>query len=350
MSIFDKSKKHKSEDYKLSAVKYYLENETSYSKTCEIFKCSERSLKRWIERYNDLGNIKRQNRESESYKITKDHLKYALKKLKENEQITMEELAKLIKKKYNDFDITPQHLGQVLRDNNITRKRTRHEHYPKERYGKLTDLKNDLKNFYKEIKKYSLDKIISLDETSIRPAMILEYSKCNLGKRCIIKTDDNYVFRSFTLLCAINNKKCVGYKLYKEGGMTKERFVEFLDENIFTKYKNNLIILDNAGSHNNQYVKDAIIKSGNKYLYSIPYNPKTNRCIEEYFNQVKHYLKLNKKVLRFDELKEEVKRAIKNVKKENYKNYFNNAYNKDIYKNYIKKDSTLKRKLKNYKD
>jgi len=48
--------KHKSEDYKLSAVKYYLENETSYSKTCEIFKCSERSLKRWIERYNDLGN------------------------------------------------------------------------------------------------------------------------------------------------------------------------------------------------------------------------------------------------------------------------------------------------------
>ena len=108
--------KHKSEDYKLSAVKYYLENETSYSKTCDIFKCSERSLKRWIERYNNLGNIERQNREPESYKITKAHLKYALKKLKENEQITMEELAKLIKKKYDDFDITSQHLGQVIRD------------------------------------------------------------------------------------------------------------------------------------------------------------------------------------------------------------------------------------------
>jgi hypothetical protein len=34
----------------------------------------------------------------------------------------MEELVKIIKKKYNDFDITPQHLGQILRDNNITRK------------------------------------------------------------------------------------------------------------------------------------------------------------------------------------------------------------------------------------
>ena len=46
----------------------------------------------------------------------------------------MEELHKIVKKKYKDFDITPQHLGQVIRDNNITRKRTRHEHYPKERY------------------------------------------------------------------------------------------------------------------------------------------------------------------------------------------------------------------------
>ena len=39
----------------------------------------------------------------------------------------MEELHKIVKKKYKDFDITPQHLGQVIRDNNITRKRTRHD-------------------------------------------------------------------------------------------------------------------------------------------------------------------------------------------------------------------------------
>ena len=40
-----------------------------------------------------------------------------------------------------------------------------------------------------------------------------------------------------------SNSKCVGETLYKEGGMTKERFVEFLEANIFNKYKNNLIIL-----------------------------------------------------------------------------------------------------------
>ena len=30
-------------------------------------------------------------------------------------------------------------------------------------------------------------KIISLDETSIKPAMLKEYSRCKLGKRCVVK-------------------------------------------------------------------------------------------------------------------------------------------------------------------
>ena len=115
---------------------------------------------------------------------------------------------------------------------------------------------------------------------------MLVYSKCSLGKRCIVKTNDNYIFRKFTLLCAISNSKCVGATLYKEGGMNKERFVEFLEE----------------------------------------------------------------KVLKYDDLVIKIKNVIKQVKKENYKNYFENAYNKDAYKDYVKKDTTLKRKLKNYKD
>jgi hypothetical protein len=57
------------------------------------------------------------------------------------------------------------------------------------------------------------------------------------------------------------------------------------------KYKDHLIILENAKSHNNQMVKDPITKSGNKYLFSIPYTPMTNSSIENYFNQIKTYIK-----------------------------------------------------------
>jgi transposase len=107
--------------------------------------------------------------------------------------------------------------------------------------------------------------------------------------------------------------------------------------------------LDNAGSHNNQYVKDAIIKSGNKYLFSVPYSPVTN-AIEMFFNQIKHSLKLNKNILKFNELEEEVKNAILKVKKENYQNYFTYAYKKNELREYKRGVSTLKRKLKIYKN
>ena len=63
--------------------------------------------------------------------------------------------------------IEPQHLGQVIRDKNRTRKRTRHEHFPQTRYRKSINKKNELSKFYKEIKKYPIDKIISLDESHI---------------------------------------------------------------------------------------------------------------------------------------------------------------------------------------
>ena len=95
-----------------------------------------------------------------------------------------------------------------------------------------------------------------------------------------------------------------------------------------TSIKITLLFRDNAGSHRNNYVKDAITESENNYLFFIPYTPHTNGAIEAYFNQIKHYLKLNKKVLKFNDLKKEVKKAIKKVKRENYKNYFLYAYKK----------------------
>jgi len=339
--------KHHSEDYKISAVKHYLNKTRNLTKTCEEFDCSRISLKRWLNKYEKDKSIKRYSRKSISYKITKDQVKYAITLLKKNQQINMTELVKLIKKKYKEFDITSQHLGKVLKDNNKTRKRTRHEHFPITKYKKPINKKEELTKFYKEVSKYKLNKIISLDETSISPAMIAEYSRCTSGKRCVVKTEDSFFFRKFTLLVAIKNSKCIGWILYEKGGMTKERLVEFMNTFIFNKYKKNLIILDNAGSHRNNFVKDAITNSGNKYLFSIPYTPKTN-AIENLFNQLKHYLKLNKKVLKFNEIKQEIKKAFTKIKKQHYNNYFLYAYDKD--KLTLPKKTTRKRKDKKYKD
>ena len=191
--------KHKTQDYKITAVKYYLQNNDSLDDVCNIFDCKKSSLRRWILKYKKNKHLERLNRPSMSYKITKEQVKYAISLLKQNEQITMTELRKLLIDKYPSFDITSQHLGKVLRDNNKTRKRTKHQHFPATRYGVEVNKQQELDKFFNEVSKYPIDKNICLDESSIEPAMMLEYSRCQLGKKCVVKTDDNYVFRKFTL-------------------------------------------------------------------------------------------------------------------------------------------------------
>jgi hypothetical protein len=54
--------KHKSEDYKISAVEYYLNSNKTQEDVCNIFKCYVRSLMRLVERYENEDSIKRHNR------------------------------------------------------------------------------------------------------------------------------------------------------------------------------------------------------------------------------------------------------------------------------------------------
>ena len=65
---------HKSEDFKISSVEYYLYSNKTQEALCNIFKCSVRSLMRWAERYKNEDCIKRHNREPISYKVKKNML------------------------------------------------------------------------------------------------------------------------------------------------------------------------------------------------------------------------------------------------------------------------------------
>jgi transposase-like protein len=43
---------HKSVDYKISTVQYYLSKNKNQVQTCKIFQCHPRSLMRWVDKYN----------------------------------------------------------------------------------------------------------------------------------------------------------------------------------------------------------------------------------------------------------------------------------------------------------
>ena len=118
-------------------------------------------------------------------------------------------------------------------------------------------------------------------------------------------------FCSFNFICAIKNGKIIGHKLYKDrGGIDAEKFNTFYNDYIKNKYTKHLIILDNARFHKSQFVKDNIINSNNKIIYSLPYNPNLNP-IENLFSQLKNHIK-NVSPDNYEQLKSDLDYIIKN--------------------------------------
>jgi len=110
---------------------------------------------RWVKLYNENNLISNHNKTKKSYKITQKHINYIIKILNQrnNKFLSLKELNKKLSRKFSDYSITPQWLGKILLDNNITRKRTRKSHFPRTRYGKKISYNKEKKIFFSKINK-----------------------------------------------------------------------------------------------------------------------------------------------------------------------------------------------------
>jgi len=327
----------KSNDYKLTAVNHYLVEDKSQEEICKIFKCSRRSLMRWVDRYEKDGNVDIHYRKPIAYKVKKEHVAFLLQEMKKNKTITIEDLLYLLKNKYPDVDLNKSHINRIIKDNNITLKITRIRHEPVKRFGKDIDINANIKKFYEELKKYKLEDIICIDETSIKSLQKRHHCYSEKGKRCVIKTQSQEVFKKYTGIFAISVNGVEWWDLYEKSGINTDRLVEFLEKHITENYKNKLIILDNASSHRNQRIKDLVNKHNN-ILYAVPYQHFTN-SIENYFSMLKSRLqKLDG--LTHTKLKENIENVINKIPKDKYKNIFKGAYERP--EKYIPKNKTRK--------
>ena len=333
----------KSSDYKETAVQYYLVEDKSQEEVCKIFKCSRRSLMRWVEKYKTDGKITGYERTPKAYKVHKEHVAFLLDEIKKNKTITIEDLLYLLKNKYPNLDLNKSHISRIIHDNNITLKMTRIRHEPVKRFGKDIDINKSIKEFYDEVKKYKIEDIICIDETSVKSLQKRNHCYSEKGKRCVIKTQSQEVFKKYTGIFAISVNGVVGWDLYEKSGINADRMVEFLEANITNKFKNKLIILDNASSHRNSKVKEVINKD-NHLLYAVPYQHFTN-SIENYFSMLKSRLqKLDG--LTHAELKENITKTIRNIPKKKYRNIIKGAYERP--EKYVSKKNNTRKIKKNY--
>jgi hypothetical protein len=95
---------------------------------------------------------------------------------------------------------------------------TRIRHKPNKRFGKDIDINSKIKDFYEEVKKYKLEDIICIDETSIKSLQKRHHCYSELGKRCVIKTQSQEVFKKYTGIFAISVDGVVEWDLYEKGG------------------------------------------------------------------------------------------------------------------------------------
>ncbi len=341
--------KHKSEDYKMAAVRYLQEVSHSRKATCRALKCSTRSLGRWVNRLSDTGRICRHNRPPVAYKVTEEQARFAVLYLQQHQTVSMHELLVVMNTQFPGLQLTSQHLGSVVRDSNLTRKRTRHGHFPAERYRQPVDRRAELSRFYAITGAQPLDKIISIDETSLTPFMYRAYSRCDLGDRCIQRTSNNRVFTKHTFIAAITSTGLLSRELYDEGASNTQRFLAFLTEMIRRhRLRGYLFLMDNAGAHKNVAVRDLIASSGNTILYTVPYNPQTN-AIENWFSQFKHYMATSK-VRTVPGIRDDILVAITHIMPEHYRHYFEYAYRRGRYPDRPRaRSSTRRRQLKAYR-
>jgi len=254
----------------------------------------------------------------------------------------MEDLLYLLKNKYPDVSLNKSHINRIVKDNNITLKITRIRHEPVKRFGKDININSKIKEFYEEINRYKMEDIICIDETSVKSLQKRHHCYSEKGKRCVIKTHSQEVFKKYTGIFAISVNGVEGWELYEKSGINTDRLIEFLEKHITEKYKNKLIILDNASSHRNQRIKDLVNKNNN-ILYAVPYQHFTN-SIENYFSMLKSRLqKLDG--LTHAKLKENIEHVISNIPKDKYRNIFKGAYERP--EKYVSKNKTRKVK-KNY--
>lgn len=335
---------HKSEDLKLAAVNYYLKCQNQV-KTCEIFGCSERSLMRWIGRYEESdGNVDRRSRNSVAYKVETSHVKFILNKIRKHPAITIKQVHEDMIDHFPDLDISRSHVNNIVLDNNMTLKRSRLRHEPTLRYGKEVDLKKLLNVFYRRVATFNLDDIICIDETSLQSFMTRKYCRNRMGKRCIIKTQSQEVFKRYTGIFAITSRGCIGYQIYEQGGITSERLLEFL-KRILARRHHKLVILDNASSHRNPLVKDYILQR-HELLYSVPYQHFTN-AIENFFSLLKASIE-KKATVGWNALLQSVRTALTDITSLQYRNILKGAYRRDSSKRFEKNKSTRERSPKQY--
>jgi transposase len=132
-------------------------------------------------------------------------------------------------------------------------------------------------------------RLVFIDETWTKTNMTRLYGWAQRGRRLVAKVPHGH-WKTATLLAALRNDRIEAPCLF-DGPINGERFLAYVEQFLVpTLKRNDIVVLDNLGSHKGKAVRQAIKAAGARLLFLPKYSPDLNP-IEQMFAKLKHLLR-----------------------------------------------------------
>jgi putative transposase len=128
-------------------------------------------------------------------------------------------------------------------------------------------------------------RLVFIDETWTKTNMTRLYGWAPRGQRLVAKVPHGH-WQTATFLAALRNDRIEAPCLF-DGPINGERFLAYVEQFLVpTLKRNDIVVLDNLGSHKGQAVRRAIRAAGARLLFLPKYSPDLNP-IEQAFAKLK---------------------------------------------------------------
>ena len=132
-------------------------------------------------------------------------------------------------------------------------------------------------------------RLVFIDETWVKTNMTRTYGRAPRGQRLHAKVPYGH-WKTMTFIAALRHDR-IDAPLVLDGPVNGDRFLAYVQHILVpTLHPDDIVVMDNLGSHKNRAVRQAIRSVGAKLWFLPPYSPDLNP-IEQVFAKLKTLLR-----------------------------------------------------------
>ena len=168
----------------------------------------------------------------------------------------------------------------------------------------------------------AIGRLVFIDETWTKTNMAPLRCWCRKGQRLVAHVPHGH-WKTTTFVAALRHDRIDAPCVF-DGPINGESFLNYVEQILAPTLKpDDIVIMDNLGSHKSDAVRAAISGTGARLFFLPPYSPDLNP-IEQVFSKLKHALRKAKERT-VEALWKRIGTLIPTFSKEECKNYFINA-------------------------